>query len=183
MVGIFLSFFLSVLLLAIILSAGSGKKEVEVKANSVLHLRLNEEIPDRAHDDPMRLLSLGDFDMPLSLREVTDNIHKAAEDGQISGVFLDLGAVNIGTASLEEVRNALLDFKKSGKFIYAYSEVYSQASYYLASVADKIFLHPTGLAELKGLRAEMMFFKGMGSLKALLSLLFRINSGMPTEIR
>jgi protease-4 len=96
----------------------------------------------------------------MGLNEILDNLDKAAANPTVKGIFLDLTSLNTGIASIEEIRNALLDFKKSGKFIYAYSEVFSQPTYYLATAADKIYLHPTGLAELKGLRSEILFFKG-----------------------
>jgi protease IV len=160
MVGFFLTFFLMFIIVAIVASASGGKKEVFIKKNSLLHLRLNEEIADRANENPFSSLQFGNFSTPLGLHDITENIRKAAEDENIAGIFLDLGAINAGMASVEEIRNVLLEFKKSGKFIQAYSEVYSQKAYYLASVADKIYLHPTGLTELKGLNSEILFFKG-----------------------
>ena len=96
----------------------------------------------------------------MGLNVVLDNLDTADANPSVKGIFLDLTNLMTGIATIEEIRNALLDFKKSGKFIHAYSEVFSQPTYYLATAADKIYLHPTGLAELKGLRSEILFFKG-----------------------
>lgn len=159
-VGIFLSIFLLFIIFAIIASASGGENEVFIKKNSVLHLKFDKEINDRASNNPFSSLNFSDLSEPLTLSDITENIEKARVDENIAGIFLDLTSLQTGYAALEEIRNKLISFKKSGKFIYAYSEVYSQPSYYLASAADKVFLHPTGLAELKGLSSEIMFFKG-----------------------
>ncbi|MBX7202096.1 MAG: signal peptide peptidase SppA [Bacteroidia bacterium] len=158
--GMFLTFFLMLIILGIAISASGGKKEVIVKENSILHITLNEALQDRPSEKVFENFSIGNLNKPLSLREVIENIEKASADDDVSGIFLDLSTVKAGMAAIEEVRNALLDFKKSGKFIIAYGEVLSQSEYYLATVADKIYVHPTGLAELKGLRSEILFFKG-----------------------
>ena len=138
------------------------KTTVVIDNNSVLTLKLDQPIPDRTSANP-----LGDFDfasMQSKKAQGLDNllsvIKRAGEDSKIKGIFLDLSDIPSGIATIEEVRNALLDFKKSNKFIYAYSEDYSQKAYYLASVSDKIFLNPQGSVTFKGLAAEMMFFKG-----------------------
>ncbi len=94
------------------------------------------------------------------LDEILKNIAKAKSDPKIKGIYLDLGFVPSGLTILREIRQALLDFKTSGKFIIAYGEVYSQSAYYLGSVADKIYLHPDGAIEFRGLDAEIMFLKG-----------------------
>jgi protease-4 len=159
-VGIFLSIFLLFIIFAIIASASGGENEVFIKKNSVLHLKFDKEINDRASNNPFSSLNFSDLSEPLTLSDITENIEKARVDENVAGIFLDLTSLQTGYAALEEIRNKLISFKKSGKFIYAYSEVYSQPSYYLASAADKVFLHPTGLAELKGLSSEIMFFKG-----------------------
>ena len=161
MLGLFLSFFLLFLFIIILVSAGSGSETIEIKENSILHLTFGGPIPDRSSDNPFSSLGFNGLgDTPMGLNEILDNLDKAAANPSVKGIFLDLTNLMTGIATIEEIRNALLDFKKSGKFIYAYSEVFSQPTYYLATVADKIYLHPTGLAELKGLRSEILFFKG-----------------------
>jgi protease-4 len=161
MLGLFLSFLLLFLFIIILVSAGSGSENIEIKDNSILHLTFGGPIPDRSSDNPFSSLGFNGLgESPMGLNEILDNLDKAAANPTVKGIFLDLTSLNNGIASIEEIRNALLDFKKSGKFIYAYSEVFSQPTYYLATAADKIYLHPTGLAELKGLRSEILFFKG-----------------------
>ncbi len=161
MLGLFLSFILFFLFIVILVSAGSDSDKVEIKDNSVLHLTLTGPIPDRSSDNPFSSFSFdGLGETAMGLNDVLDNLEKAAANPSVKGIFLDLTNLMTGIATIEEIRNALLEFKKSGKFIYAYSEVFSQPTYYLATAADKIYLHPTGLAELKGLRSEILFFKG-----------------------
>lgn len=96
----------------------------------------------------------------LGLNEILEAIKEAESDDHIKGIYLDASSLASGFASIEEIRNALLDFKKSGKFILAYSEVYSQGAYYLATAADKIYLNPEGMVDFRGLSSEIMFFKG-----------------------
>lgn len=137
-----------------------GEKKTEIKANSVLYVDFKNVISDRTQDNPFanfNFSSLGE--KPLGLDKIVENIKKAESDSLIKGIYLHLTDVNAGIATTEEIRNALLDFKKSKKFIYAYSEVYSQKSYYLASAADKIYLNPQGGMEFKGLSAQIMFYK------------------------
>jgi protease-4 len=144
------------------LASLSKKTTVVIDSNSVLTLKLDQPIPDRTTDNPF-----GDFDFASMQSKKTqglDNllkvIKRATEDDKIKGIFLDISDIPSGIATIEEIRNALLEFKKSGKFIYSYSEDYSQRGYYVASVSDKIFLNPQGTLTFKGLAAELMFFKG-----------------------
>ena len=162
MVGFLLTFVVLFIILAAIIGASSGERVVALKKNSVLHLTLNQPINDRGNDNPLANFSFASLSgsKQTGLNEILDNIGKAAADEHIAGIFLDISSIPSGIATIEEIRNALIEFKKSGKFIYAYSEAFTQPSYYLATVADKIYLHPTGMAELKGLRSEVLFFKG-----------------------
>lgn len=162
MLGFLLTFIVLFIILAGIIGASSGEKEVKLEKNTILHLTLDQPLKDRGNDNPFANFSFGSMEggKQTGLNDVIDNIGKAAADENIQGIFLDISSIPSGIASIEEIRNALLDFKKSGKFIYAYSEAFTQPSYYLATVADKIYLHPTGMAELKGLRSEVLFFKG-----------------------
>jgi len=95
----------------------------------------------------------------MGLDDLLANIEKAKNDANIVGIYLNGGSLSGGFASLKEIRNALIDFKKSGKFIVAYADNYSQKDYYLVSVANKILINPQGMLELKGLSAQTMFFK------------------------
>lgn len=166
MVGFVLSFVVLILLFvvmvtAIVSSAGKESK-ADVSANSVLHFLVEHPIIERTNKNPfdqVDLLSL-DTRKQLGLNDILASIRKAKSDDHIKGIYLDLSTLQGGLATIEEIRNALLDFKKSGKFILAYSEVYSQSGYYLASVADKVYLNPEGLIDFRGFSSEIAFFKG-----------------------
>jgi protease-4 len=98
---------------------------------------------------------------PLGLNSIVSNLKKAKTDPNIAGVYMDLTTVNApGFATIQEIRNAIVDFKKSGKFVVAFSDTYTQIAYYLASAADKIYMNPEGNLELLGLKAQVMFYKG-----------------------
>jgi protease-4 len=139
------------------------EKEVRVKANSVLMLKFKEPIKERGVSNPLSELGLGDFiggKSGMGLNDIMSSIKKAETDTAIKGIYLDLNDEPVASsATLEEVRNSLLAFKASKKFVYAYAENYSQKSYYLASVADKIYLHPEGEFMFKGLSAQIMYYK------------------------
>jgi protease-4 len=152
-------------MMGIVMSMASfSKKEIVlVPANTVLRLKFDEEIPDRGSKNPfanMSFMSLKNTQTP-GLDEILESLKKAKTDDNIKGLFLDLSTVSAGIATVEEIRDALLDFKKSGKFIYSYGEVYTQKAYYLASVADKIYLNPAGTIDFRGLNGSVMFYKGL----------------------
>lgn len=144
------------------LASFAEKKAVAIEPNTLLQIKLDKPVFDRAPKDPFSFFSPEGFDMEQNpgLDEILKNIEKAKSDVNIKGVFLDLGLVAQGLTIIREIRLALLDFKTSGKFIIAHGEVYSQGAYYLASVADKVYLHPDGAIEFRGLDAEIMFLKG-----------------------
>jgi len=161
MMGFILSFVLLFLFIIVGVATSSSKKVVNLEENTILHLTLDQPISDRTNENPFAGFAGGSFgEQAPGLNDILHNIQKAAKNENIIGIFLDISIIPSGIASIEEIRNELIEFKKSGKFIYAYSEAFSQPSYYLATVADKIYLHPTGMAELKGLRSEILFFKG-----------------------
>lgn len=144
------------------LSSG-GDKQVTVKPSSVLHLTFDYEIKDRTNDNPFAGFNFTSKFKPnnsLGLNDILKNLRKAAKDENIKGIYLDITSVQAGVGTIEEIREALLKFKESGKFIVAYSNYFTQSGYYLASVADTICLNPEGAVEWKGLRSEIMFFKG-----------------------
>ena len=157
--GVVLLFIFIAMISAAISSA--GKTEVEISPGSVLEISLENPVKERTSKNPFEDL---DFNLnakrDLGLNDILKNIEKAETDDNITGIYLDLSAVSAGMAQLEEIRNALLRFKASKKFIYSYSEEYDQASYYLASVADSVFLNPEGSFDWRGLRTELMFLKG-----------------------
>jgi protease-4 len=163
MIGAFLSllllFFIGFMLIIGSLMSLSEEEKVDVKAHSILHIQLNEEIVERSIDSPFEGLEEYGFSSKLGLNTILESIEKASKDPNIDGIYLDLSSISAGLASTEEIRNALIRFKKSDKFIYAYSEFYTQKAYYLSSVADSVFLNPSGLLELKGFSSQYMFFK------------------------
>jgi protease-4 len=133
------------------------------KENTVLKINLDGDIKERSIENPFGDIDLGPF-MPketLGIGDIIESLKFAKTDKNIKGIYLEVSNPVAGFATLEEVRNALLDFKKSGKFIYTYSEGYSQKAYYLATTADKLYLNPEGGLEIKGLSSQMMFFKKM----------------------
>lgn len=135
---------------------------VSISDNSVLEIKFENPIKERTSNNPLENLNFTGLhtDRTPGLDEILKSISKAKADSRISGILLDLKSVRAGMATTEEIRNALLDFKKSEKFIYAYSESYTQGAYYLASVADRIYLYPEGDIDFRGLHANLMFFKG-----------------------
>lgn len=144
-----------------IVAASTSKAPVEVKENSVLLAKFNAQILDRTNEDPFAQLFSGNFmyDQSMGLNQILKDLKKAKTDDKIEGIFMNLGGVSAGIATLGEIREALLDFKESGKFIYAYSNAYTQKSYYLASVADSVFMAPEGMFLFNGMSAEVMFYK------------------------
>lgn len=127
----------------------------------VLELKLDRPIKDQAEENPFEALEIPGLsdNMPIGLNEVLKVIAHAKEDANIQGIYLNIDGFSAGAATLTEIRNALEDFKKSGKKVFAYAEVFSQKAYYLASVANHISLHPEGGMELKGLATQIMFYK------------------------
>jgi len=166
MVGFFLSFLLITLTLILIMvgivSSVSKEKSVSISNNSILLAKFNTPITERTSNNPFENFNLGTLSAKenIGLNDILANIKKAKKDDHIKGILLDVSSVAMGVATLQEIRDAMIDFKTSGKFIYAYSEEYSQGSYYLATTADQVLLNPQGGMDFKGLAAQMMFFKG-----------------------
>ena len=150
----------TVLILIGVIGALTAEEPVVVKANSVLHIKLNKPITEMEMDNPFE----GIFPVApetIGLIQLKEAIAEAAEDENIKGIYLEAPIVMAGIATIEELREALIEFKASEKFIVAYGEVYSEGAFYLASVAEKIYLHPEGGLEWNGLSADLTFFRGM----------------------
>lgn len=162
LLSVFVMFVLGILLIIGIVSTASNESKVTIDDNTVLHLSLNYPISERTSKNPFQNLNFGGFETEnnLGLKDILAHIKEAKTDSRIKGIYVDVSAIQGGFASIEEIRNALIDFKKSGKFILAYSEVYTKGAYYLASVADKIYVNPEGMVDFKGFSTEIMFFKG-----------------------
>ncbi len=157
-----------VMIVGAIASAGSAfsfaSKPSHVKDNSVLEIKLDQDIMDRGQDSGLNL-DFGPFKdaQQLGLNDILADLEKAKTDDRIKGVFLDLGfSVSARMATMKEIRDKIIEFKKeSGKPVIAYGEMYTQGTYYIASAADKIYITPEGEVDFRGLHTEMMFFKGL----------------------
>lgn len=134
------------------------EKTVELKPNTILYLKLDKPIVDREPVLPITIGGIG-RSQQLGLNTILESIKKAKTDENIEGIHLDLRYVQAGIGTIEEIRNALLEFKESGKFITVYSDILSQGSYYLATASDEIYFNPMGFFNLVGLRVQSPFFK------------------------
>jgi protease-4 len=161
-VGIFIFGVLLVFIGAAIIGALASDDEVEVKNNSVLHLRIDKPIVERAADDPLTAAELfpGADGGSIGLVELLEAIRHAQEDDNIEGIYLEPLFLSGGFASIKEIRDQLQEFKASGKWVVAYSELYTEKDFYLASVADRLYLNPSGELEFNGLVSDVIFFKG-----------------------
>ncbi|HSZ24386.1 MAG TPA: signal peptide peptidase SppA [Cytophagaceae bacterium] len=158
-IGLFVFTILSIIGIVFLVLISSGEEET-IKSQSVLKLKLNKEIVERESEKLFSEGSLLPAGSVIGLLDLKEAIAEAKKDDKIKGIYLELSSIQSGFASLEEIRNSLLDFKRSGKFIVAYAESYTEGAYYIASVADKIFLPSSGSLEFNGLESEQLFFKG-----------------------
>lgn len=165
--GFVLSFIILIILsigiISIAITSLDNKSNENIKQGSILKINLSNPIVEQASENPFESLSLNNFspEIKIELRDILDNIEKAKNDERIKGIYLTCSSINAGLSQTEEIRNKLLDFKSSGKFIISYAENYTQKGYYLSSIADEIYLNPEGIVELKGFSASIMFFKGL----------------------
>ncbi|MFO8000831.1 MAG: signal peptide peptidase SppA [Marinilabilia sp.] len=154
-----------ILMLGFILMVGifaaTSKQEVSVEDNSVLVLKFDGPVVERATEDPFADLmsEIMGQKAPLGLNQIRESIEKAARDERIKGIYLEPSLMMAGHATIEEIRNTLKEFKESGKFVVSFAPVYTQKAYHLASVADRIYLNPQGMLEFQGLTANRTFFK------------------------
>jgi protease IV len=154
--------FASFFLLIGFFAALSSEQQVIVAENSVLRLNLDAEISEQQVDNPFEGLPVfGTEVASVGLIELKDAIKHAKDDANIKGIYLTVSYPMTGFATLEEIRQSLIDFKSSGKWVVTYNEAMSEGAYYLASVADKIYLNPIGDVEWNGLAIEVSFFKRM----------------------
>ena len=163
LIGMFLFFLIGFFVLLGIASAASGKdKTPVVESNSVLKLDLNYHVPEQSANNPFAAFNFGSMKSKksLGLYDICEAIKKAAKDDKIKGIYIPLGINTSGLATIEVIRDQLKEFKKSGKFVYAYGEMANQKSYYLAAIADKIYLNPNGGMEVMGFGREIMYYKG-----------------------
>lgn len=137
------------------------KEVINIKENSVLYINLNKEINDRTTNNPISTIDYFSLkpQKNFGLNDILYNLKKAKNDPKIKGIYLELSAVSAGVSTLQEIRDALVDFKESGKFIISFSEYMSQGAYFLASVSDKIYHSPEGIFLFKGLSAQVTYYK------------------------
>jgi protease-4 len=144
--------------------ASSSEKEVTLEANTVLHLDLNgRTLVERTSEDEQLFSSFLDpfgGESTAGLVNLKKAIAEAKTNDNIKGIYLNTGLIGAGQAGLLELREALVDFKTSGKFIIAYDEAYSEGGYFLASVADELYLNPLGGIDFNGFSSEGIFLKG-----------------------
>lgn len=141
-------------------SKGLEKAKAEVKPNTVLELSLDNLVPEKTNNVAISPLELEQKDV-LGLHDIIRAIRKAKEDPDIKGIYLNKATPVMGWASHNALREALADFRASGKFVVAYAHLYTQGGYYLASVADEVLLNPIGGVDFRGLSSTILFFKGM----------------------
>lgn len=160
--GTIIALVLIIVLAALIAGVVTETEEVVVNENSVLELKLEKEIKDYAPKSTNPFDEIFGFnDEYLSLNEIINAIENAKTDSNIEGISIQSNGINAGIAQTQAIRNKLIEFKESGKFIQSYSDIYDQKTYYLASVADSIFVNPVGEVAIKGLSAEVLFFKDL----------------------
>lgn len=155
LIGMVLFGFLMIMLVA---SSATEEQKPNIKNNSVLVLNLKNNILDSYTEEKQNIFDFGK-EKNLLLLDVLKAINKAKTDSNIKGISIETDGFNAGVTQVDDIRAAIEDFKKSGKFVYAYGNNMSQKSYYLASVADKLYVNPVGMVELKGLSTEVTFFK------------------------
>lgn len=139
--------------------ASSSEANVTLKPKTVLYMNLNYDIPERTNSNSLEMyFNVDKIDM-AGMNDILNNIDAAATDPNIEGIFLDLSTIGTSSANIEEIRNRLISFKESGKFIISYGEAYTQSAYYLASVSDKIYMLPDGVLDIHGISSQSMFYK------------------------
>lgn len=180
LMGLFLFLIISILLIVGIGAAMSGgESEFEVKENSILKLDLNRPIVENAsteEDNPFATFPNPFFESTekIGLIQILSALERARIDNNVKGIYLDVSFPMAGYAKLTEIRNALEKFKQSGKFIYAYSNSYSEKAYYIASVADEAYLNPSGLLDFNGISVQYMFYKKAFDKLEIEPLVFRV---------
>lgn len=173
LVGIF-SFFMGLMML-VSLAISSNQKPM-IEDNSILRISLSGTISDRASSNPWAILLGNDLAEQQGLDDIIKAIKVASEDEDIKGIYIEGGMLQSDFATLQELRKALLDFKESGKFIIAYGENYTQGAYYVASVADKVLVNPSGMVDWHGLAAQPVFYKDLMEKVGVKMQIFRVGT-------
>lgn len=145
-------------MMSIIGMIASGNAAQNVEKNSVFVLNLSGTISEQGSENPLSMFT-GDNSQNSGLNDILSSIKKAKANDDIKGIYIEAGALAANYATLQEIRNALADFRKSGKWIVAYGDFYTQGAYYVASVADKVYINPKGIVDWHGIGAQTMFYK------------------------
>ena len=165
LIGILLSFFVIVLIIIGIASLSNQSQNPTKQLNEkhFLKIDLSSPVVERTSSNPFSNFDPMNIEtsQQLGLKNILDNIEKAKNDDNIIGIYINSPVVSAGMSKTEEIRNKLLEFKQTKKPIVAYNEVYGMKSYYLSSVADKLYINPMGVIDHKGMSATLMFFKGL----------------------
>ena len=163
MVGIiilsFIGFFFFFMMLLGFAIGSDSKPSLE--SGTVLRMSLKGEISEIVSDNPFAEIMGGDVGERQSLNDLLGAVAEAKDNKKVEAIYLDCGALSADYASLQELRKALLDFKTSGKPIIAYADQYTQGAYYVASVANKVLLNPSGMLDLHGIGSEPIFYKDL----------------------
>lgn len=160
MVGMFGFFIVMgvIAMMSIIGMIASGNAAQNVEKNSVFVLNLSGTISEQGSENPLSMFT-GDNSLNSGLNDILSSIKKAKANDDIKGIYIEAGALAANYATLQEIRNALADFRKSGKWIVAYGDFYTQGAYYVASVANKVYINPKGIVDWHGIGAQTMFYK------------------------
>lgn len=145
-------------MMSIIGMIASGNAAQNVEKNSVFVLNLSGTISEQGSENPLSMFT-GDNSLNSGLNDILSSIKKAKANDDIKGIYIEAGALAANYATLQEIRNALADFRKSGKWIVTYGDFYTQGAYYVASVADKVYINPKGIVDWHGIGAQTMFYK------------------------
>lgn len=145
-------------MMSIIGMIASGNAAQNVEKNSVFVLNLSGTISEQGSENPLSMFT-GDNSLNSGLNDILSSIKKAKANDDIKGIYIEAGALTANYATLQEIRNALAEFRKSGKWIVAYGDFYTQGAYYVASVADKVYINPKGIVDWHGIGAQTMFYK------------------------
>ena len=143
------------------LVASSTDKSVTIKEKTILKIDFSNGVTERTSQNPLEDMNFQTLktNTKIGLNDILKNLKKAKNDDNIKGIYINNTGIGAGLGTIEEIRNALIDFKTSGKFIISYSDVYTQGAYYLSTVSDQIYLNPEGFVDFKGLSSQLLFFK------------------------
>lgn len=152
-----------ILFFAMVGVAMSGSGAVTVKDNTVFELNLDGTLVERSHDDILNnlLVEIDNSEAEIALDEIMDGIDKATTNDNIKGIYVKVGNLTASSASIQEIYKGLQRFKETGKFIVVYADYYGNGSYFLSSIADKVYMNPQGMLALTGINVTSMFFKGL----------------------